>query len=196
MLLFALATWFSAIALLFLGFGWICHLVGDPVRVPEWVVAIARFGGNEFGPLAFLEFLFLAVWIVFVGGVSLVAAVVVRDVNAFAARLFRVEAKRAEHSSDAAFLSMIPLIGICGLTILILPANSPSVGHDGPSMSQVAQYISFPEFLRLMIGGTLAMVAIASIFVSIFAAFAIGGWIEKSDDPSGCFFFLGLVGGI
>lgn len=194
-LLLSLLTWFGLCGLLFLGFGWLAWTLADPVRVPDWVVKLARLNGNAAAPQVFLEVLFLVAWMAAVCVVSVLAAMTVGRFNIVVGRLLGATRKRADYNSDAALLSLVPLIVVCGLTLLILPAQSPRP-TSGPSMTEVASYVTFPEFMQLMLGGTLAMVAVGSIFVSIFAAYGLGSWIQRKDDPGTGFLLLGIVGGI
>jgi hypothetical protein len=194
-LLLSLLTWFGLCGALFLGFGWLAWTLGDPVRVPNWVVQLARLDGNAAAPRVFLEVLFLLAWMAVVGTVSVLAAMTVGRLNIVLGQALGLTRKRADYNSDAALLSLVPLIVVCGLTLLILPAQAPRPS-SGLSMGEVARYVTFPEFMQLMLAGTLAMVAIGSILVSIFAAYGLGSWIQRKDDPGTGFLLLGIIGGV
>lgn len=196
LLIISLLAWFLLGGLLFLGFGWVCHQVGDPVQVPGWVADIARLGGTGHGPAVFLSFLFLAVWILVVGGVSWAAGTGLHRLLLKLGAGLGLPKERAEHNARAAFYSLLPVLCICLLTLLVLPAEAPRAPQPGPTEAQLAQYMSFPGFLRLIITGTVAMLALASIFITIGAVYTVAGWLQRGREPGGGVLFGGIFLGI
>lgn len=144
------------------------YFLGDAAYIPP---SILRFTGVIFTNSevsAFVEIVFLAVWLAFLGFTCWAmfrAGIFVKD--ALGSLIFDQKDAQIAYAKcfETAFYALLPVLILSLLTLAITPIQSDK--YDTASMSQIAEIVSFPRFLTAMDEGTIALFGVTLFVVLI-----------------------------
>lgn len=144
------------------------HFLGDAAYIPP---SILRFTGviyTNSEVSAFAEIVFLVIWLAFIGFTCWAmfrAGVFVKD--SLGSLFFDTNDERAEYAKcfTTAFYALLPVLILSLLTLAMTPVQSHK--YDTASMSEIAEAVSFPDFLTAMDEGTIALFGVTLFVVLI-----------------------------
>lgn len=169
------------------------HFLGDAAYLPPSVLRYTEIFFRSGEVSAFAEIVFLVIWLIFL----IVTAVAMFGAAAFALDFLEKNLTKTAIFDCAAkaFYVQLPLLILSVLTLSITPLTSTK--NDSPSMSEVAEYLSFGKFLAAMDEGTIAMFGVGLfVAITLVAAFYLTKILPDSPPMFFIAIFVGVILGV
>jgi hypothetical protein len=144
------------------------HLIGDPLRVPNWLHDINIV--LLYKPLSFARFCFSLLWII----LMVLFYLLLRLIAMLTARLLSGNFNSGQNKATVirAFKISLPFLLVSLFTLAIIPMRSHNT-FSGASEMTYGTALTFDQFLSFMSEGTFAMLLVLCMLLFPFLIFAL-----------------------
>ena len=171
------------------------HFLGDAAYLPPSILRYTEVFFRSGEVSAFVEIAFLVVWLVFLIATCAAMFWAIWMAADFVGGVLPSIKDGIADCLATAFFALLPVLILSVLTLSVTPLTSTK--NSSPSMSEIAEQLSFGKFLAAMDENTIAMFGVG-FFVTI--TLAVAGLLTKflPDSPPMFFvaIFVGVIAGV